>query len=436
MDDRDRVGFLHALTGSDFAFVRDGARAQLAAFQKGNAQPLIDWFEAGADGQIDWGQPGDFEQCVDVASAHLDDPEGFCFAGETEILTRDGVAPIGDLAGSTQHVLTHAAPSGRAQPVNLGGHWAEAPVRAFGEQRLVRVTLTRKGQRKVVRATPEHVWFASRDARNNQRLYLNDVRTDALEPGMVLASLAPRRLTDATRPSPFGVAAGFVYGDGHRTPNRGCIVDVWNGKDEALLPYFARCPWTPTKEHASGLLGTRVTGIPSSWKDRPSLDEGPTYLLGWLAGYFAADGTVDERGGATLYSADRASLEFVRTVANRVGIATYPIHAYERLGFGSEPSPLFAVGLAARTVTPEFFVIPQHRCRAEEAATRPGVQLPLRWRIESVEDRGEAEEVFCAVVPNTATFALADYVWVHNCQERHIAVTGEPAGKGAHGGSG
>ena len=49
-----------------------------AAGNEGNAQALIDWFNDGADGQIDWGQPGDFEQCVAVAGKHVDDPEGFC----------------------------------------------------------------------------------------------------------------------------------------------------------------------------------------------------------------------------------------------------------------------------------------------------------------------------------------------------------------------
>lgn len=44
----------------------------------GNAQPMIDWYNAGADGQIDWGKPGDFDQCVAIAKEHLSDPEGFC----------------------------------------------------------------------------------------------------------------------------------------------------------------------------------------------------------------------------------------------------------------------------------------------------------------------------------------------------------------------
>src|SRR5215831_3412117 len=48
-------------------------------FQQGNPQALIDWYNEGADGQIDWGSDGDFEQCVAIASDHgLESPEGFC----------------------------------------------------------------------------------------------------------------------------------------------------------------------------------------------------------------------------------------------------------------------------------------------------------------------------------------------------------------------
>jgi len=51
---------------------------QAEIFKAGNAEALIEWYENGADGQIDWGQPGDFEQCVEIAGQYLENPEGFC----------------------------------------------------------------------------------------------------------------------------------------------------------------------------------------------------------------------------------------------------------------------------------------------------------------------------------------------------------------------
>jgi len=44
----------------------------------GNAQGLIDWYNNGANGQINWGEHGDFDACVAIAGKYLDNPEGFC----------------------------------------------------------------------------------------------------------------------------------------------------------------------------------------------------------------------------------------------------------------------------------------------------------------------------------------------------------------------
>jgi hypothetical protein len=44
----------------------------------GDPTALIDWYNSGADGQIDWGSAGDFDDCVAIASKYLDNPEGFC----------------------------------------------------------------------------------------------------------------------------------------------------------------------------------------------------------------------------------------------------------------------------------------------------------------------------------------------------------------------
>lgn len=51
---------------------------EIEIHKAGNAQGLIDWYNAGADGQINWGSPGDFEACVAIAGKHIDNPEGFC----------------------------------------------------------------------------------------------------------------------------------------------------------------------------------------------------------------------------------------------------------------------------------------------------------------------------------------------------------------------
>ena len=46
----------------------------------GDAEALINWYNEGADGQIEWGSPGDFDACVGIASKYMDDDQakGFC----------------------------------------------------------------------------------------------------------------------------------------------------------------------------------------------------------------------------------------------------------------------------------------------------------------------------------------------------------------------
>lgn len=46
----------------------------------GNPQALRDWYNDGAGGRVDWGEPGDFMKCVDKASEYMTDEQakGFC----------------------------------------------------------------------------------------------------------------------------------------------------------------------------------------------------------------------------------------------------------------------------------------------------------------------------------------------------------------------
>jgi DNA primase len=345
----------------------------------------------------------------------------YCFAAETEFMTRSGARTLGECAGTTQQVLTQqfGEPDTMHGRSRRDGQWVEAEVMSFGEQSLLTVTLTRDGRKKVIRATPNHRWFA---ARNDSGTAVPQVRTTAeLKPGMVLASLAPRDNIRQSTPSTFGIAHGITYGDGARrslrgsTVGTGAYVDLWGEKDAQLLRYFNDSAYEPIKTpNGSGVEGMRVKNLPGYFKDRPSLDESIPYLYGWLAGYFAADGDVTKAGSPSLNSARREDLEFVRAVADRLGIVTGEIREYQRVGIGQTvATPVYRLAFMRSRLRPQFFLIAEHRERF--AAAGEARYERLSWRVESIEDLGEREEVFCAVVPGTESFALADYIWTHNC---------------------
>ncbi|MGW5875716.1 DNA primase [Nocardiopsis terrae] len=315
----------------------------------------------------------------------------YCLAGETRVLTRDGVRPIRDLAGGRHTILTRSAT------------WVEAPFHSFGEQRLMRLTLSRNGQRKEIHATPEHRWFVQA---GKDRSKVREVTTEELRPEHRLAYVFPPKKVTRTTPSPFGIAHGITFGDGARL-GRGSMAELDTEKDPGLLKWF---PNSETSQHGRQIL---VHHLPGFFKELPPLDESDSYLYGWLAGCLAADGHVSKDGTVLLNCADRSVLEHVRMVATRLGIGTYGITEQVREGFpGREPSSLFRVHFVNEDLTDEFFLHDGHRLRftsAEKKFAQRG------WTVRSVEKTDRFEEVFCAVVDEGHAFVLEDNILTGNC---------------------
>ncbi len=117
-----------------------------------------------------------------------------CLAGDTGVLTEDGVVPIRELAGTTIPVL------------DGDGGWVEAPFRSYGVQRLMRVTLSRNGRTKVLHATDGHRWFVPSGRLRQER---REKLTKELRPGDQLCSTSPRERVPAL------AAVGAVHGAAH-----------------------------------------------------------------------------------------------------------------------------------------------------------------------------------------------------------------------------
>ena len=332
----------------------------------------------------------------------------YCLAGETEVVTRQGVRQIRELAGGTHELLVPAA--GTHGGLMHRGSFRPVPVRSFGEQRLYRVELRRSRSTKTVFATAEHRWIlAPQPAAQWVQPATLERTTIDLEPGDRLKPLqaaAPSREAMGA----FAVAQGFVYGDGSRLAGRNAPASLHvydNGKDEALLPFFRSCQPRRTSR------GWLVYGLPRSWKDLPDLAESRTFLLSWLAGYFAADGTVSRAGAATLYSASRAAIERARDIAAICGVGYSPIRTRLRVGTGTRPTPLHQINLSVHDLPGWFFLIGEHARRVKRLPERRPARQP--WQVVSVQPTGRHEDVFCATVPGTAAFGLAEDLMTGNC---------------------
>lgn len=330
-----------------------------------------------------------------------------CLTGDTLVATWDGPRRVGDMAGGEARLLTKSPKSERDR-----GRWVDAPISSYGPDDVHAVHLSMWGREKTVKATAAHRWFVWRGERGKQAIH--EVATTDLLAGDRMLSVFPQHV-GRIKPSPYGIAAGLVFGDGHLESSErgGATIRLW-GADRDLLRYFPQdCP-TTARELDTGVMGIEVRGMPRSFKGYPSLDESTAFLAGWLAGYIAADGSVKGRD-VSLASSTLEHLEFASLVASRVGIAARAPKVQKR-GEGSYPGTEDSWQMQfVRDTVPDWLLIVPDELEEFRTATEALVQ-PSRagcWGVVDVEPAGR-EEVFCATVPATGAFALDGWLLTGN----------------------
>lgn len=382
------------------------------------------------DGLMDWaaGQVIDYAEHKGVTPDVFTGPShDWCFSGETEFLTYDGYRTFKESSGQSVKVL-----DGR-------GIWVDSEVRSFGVQSLYEINLKKGRGRKTVFATGSHEWIIDGER----------VKTVDLRMGCFLDERTPRSYLHNWTPSVFGVAHGIVFGDGtlpmekdkSRSRPGPARLDLWGDKGEELLRFFPGHRTSSVKGGSNQVAeGVQVRGLPRHFKERPSLDSDPEYLLGWLVGYFAADGRVSTGGtNIEISSSKYEDMEFCQAVCNRLTIAFHDIREVRRSGcngsgmihsYGVEAHgechlcragerSLFSLCLVPSTVDERFFIIEEHRRRF--VANRDRIKKPTnlgRWSVAEVIETDRVEEVFCLVVPTTQSFVLQDGILTGNCRFR------------------
>lgn len=324
----------------------------------------------------------------------INDDKGFyhCLAGETLVMTRQGRRAIADLNGQTAEILTR------------GGQWLSSPVKSYGVQRLWRIGLTRNRVRKEIFATSGHRWFV--------RGRKSEVTTSDIRPGQRLQSVVPAPRSDWTL-DPEGIRHGIVFGDGTMEQGVYGTVNLHGEKDVELRQWF------PGQQHhiherTGGHLYLRVYGGRAfeGMKALPPPGASDAYLLGFLAGYLAADGHVAKDGTVMLNSADADTLEAIRDISTGLGIVTYGRTTLMRRGYGDTPSPLHRIHFVPNSLAEPLFLLSIARRRFVENSKR---YARLGWTITSVEQTDRHEEVYCAEVAGEHAFALDDNILTGNC---------------------
>ena len=324
-----------------------------------------------------------------------------CLAGDTKVITRDGVKSIKQLAGTSPELLMP------------DGTWLRAPVKAFGPQQLRRIDLSRNGRTKVIYATGNHRWFAKS---GDKSAYLERT-TDQLKPGYRLQPALPAS-RDQWALDTTGVLHGLVYGDGTRQidTEHGSICLFGECKNLASMFVGHGVNTTYYPEGGGRQSYVRLSGRIGYMKTLPSMDNPESYLLGFLSGLIAADGHVDERGNVSLASAELRTLQRVKDICVKLGIAVFGIYGQMRRGFGRFDSSLYTMRFIPSTLHADFFVKRDQKTRF---AARTHKFERLCWSIVSVEDYERAQEVYCAEVPGYHAFTLDGNIVTGNCFTCH-----------------
>lgn len=315
-------------------------------------------------------------------------------AGDTLVVTKEfGNVPIKTLAGKAASVL------------NKNGDWTPATFKSYGIQTVTKVTLKLNSNTvKEVFATANHRWVLSDGT---------VVPTSSLERGNRIDFVtAPKAEEDADYV--LGIRHGLVYGDGAMTKThkrvKGYHLRLCGTAKQDFLKYFTEYPisYPPTAEGDPIVMMYDTFAATHALKELPSAQETDSYLLGFIRGWFGADGHVGKKNPQVSICCNAAGRDWLLQYSERAGFVIQSISIQPRTtNFGERTEDSFVLRISRSSFT-EADVLSSEK----QALVKP---LQSSYSVYSVDETGETEEVFCAEVPITNTFVLAGGLVTGNC---------------------
>lgn len=323
-----------------------------------------------------------------------------CLSGDECLLTREyGVVPLREVVGPVTLL-------------NQNHEWTDAEVRSFGRQETVEIELGRFKTRKRIRVTMNHNWVLADGSR---------VTTAELQPGDDIPyMLAPRQVDTQSIDYRLGLIHGIIYGDGTQifTQERsmGYVIRLC-GDSRELLSQFAGY----NVSYPPGYGGDPVIYLFDAFakthalKALPSDTETSDYLVGFIRGWFAADGYVSKTG-QMLFATDDVGENWLRRVGPKVGFDfEYNVMMPTETNFGTRQKKTRNLEIRRQSMTVDDLLLTKHLRNYRQAAT------DRNWKFLGIIAGTERiEEVYCATVPETHTFTLSDGVLTGNCSYQPV----------------
>ena len=341
-----------------------------------------------------------------------------CFMAGTKVPTKDGIKNIEELVGKDVFVI------------NGNGEWEKTRFGCYGLSPVLDITLSRDKKKKHIYATPNHEWFVL-DRKNT-------VRTDKLLKNMYLESVLPQ-CRDFTIVKE-AVQWGIIFADGNinyqyeshrvkgtdkRIKNKDKIlgytycVNFSKKTHKTILSEYFRDDkmWSirETKrvndEFVSVFSRRFHIGSVNMKKSIPTMDYGRDFVMSFLAGYFACDGSVSFEGFSTTNEDYSNKL---RDLFVSCGIAirdcTKLVREEGKTFLTDRKSILYSTNLVYHTIPDRFFLLES----SIPKKSRVSNYVRLRWKVEKVEKYSDSELVYCCET-STKSFVIEENILTHNC---------------------
>ena len=340
---------------------------------------------------------------ADVFKDHkIDRMNHNCFSGDTELLTKEfGTITFKEVEGKEVTVL------------DMNGNWVRTTVRNYGIQETHEVYFSLKRNHVVkVRATTNHQWILTTGNRTvtsklRKRHSANGDRDE-------IRCVTSPKPTSADPEYMQGVRHGIVFGDGTRDTSNKTSYWVRLCQDKALdlLPYFEELPVSYPKSNGGDptvFLSQYKNHHTLDLKDLPPNTASDPYVLGFIRGWLATDGSVSKSGQITITSINKAYIEWLSTHAPKLGYLLHSSYSsVSKSGFGG-PCKFFGVTFNSCSLTVEDLLRTKHKVNFV-----PTYENFKFMKVDKSSSR--YEEVFCVEVPETRSFVLNYGLLTGNCK--------------------
>jgi hypothetical protein len=333
-----------------------------------------------------------------------------CFSGDTRFITDTGLRRFGDCRdGESVRVL------------NAEGRWTDGTIRKLGKQEIWNLNLRLNAVNRTIRTTANHIWpvtyTQARFLGYTPKMYRTD-QINGITEKLNMRQLLTVTPHDKPDMDQMAVLHGIVFGDGSPTPLRNeekgnrliCLYSDRKREDSRkLAPLFVKAGFKQIDRPDVSQI--QFYDLPEHWKELPT-DLSPTYLRGFMAGWFAADGSISRLSNSIGISSFRKShLEWLQRYAPVAGLAI-STHINAHIGGKSSTTPgkvCYRTTILKSSLDDEFFVHPDKKDKF--LVTHHN----RRWRLISAESTDKMEPVWCVDVPDGHMFVLEGNILTHNC---------------------